>query len=144
MVDQATMNSSRAQAPIEGMRRNMKGFAADLVELTELQLQLLSADFRESQRGITVSTMAIVAGAILALGCVPVALAALALVLMTVTGVSAAVASLIALLTGLIVALGLLWFGWSELRRSVGHFRRTRDEVVRNFRWLKKTLRHSR
>lgn len=141
MADQATLNNGRPMAPAAGMRRSMKGFTADLAELAELQMRLLLADTRQARSGITVSTLALIGGVIVALGCVPVALAALALVLMAAAELSAVGATLIALATGVIIAVSLLFYGWTRGRKSLGRFERSETEFKRNFQWLKTTLR---
>lgn len=142
MVDQATLNGDRPQAPTAGMRRSMKEFTADLAELTELQMRLYLADIRESQCRITVSVLALAIGLVMALGCVPVALATLALFLMSTAEFSAVTASLTALTTGTSIAILLLLIASVEVRKSVRQFKRSNAEFKRNFRWLKKTLRH--
>lgn len=142
MVDQATLNGDRPQAPTAGMRQSMKGFTADLAELTELQMRLYLADVREVQSRITVSAVSLVIAVVMALGCVPVALATLALFLMSTGELSAVMASLIALTTGMALAVSLLLVALIKLKKSAGQFKRSNAEFKRNFKWLKQTLRH--
>lgn len=142
MVDQATLNGDRPQAPTAGMRRSMKGFTADLTELTELQMRLYLADVRAIQSRITISAVALIIGVVMALGCVPVALATVALFLMSTGELSAVTASLIALTIGITIAVSLLLVALVKLKKSVGQFKRSNAEFKRNFKWLKRTLRH--
>ncbi|NQV24171.1 MAG: phage holin family protein [Rhodopirellula sp.] len=143
MADQTTLNNDQPQSPASGMRQSMTDFAADLAELTELQLHLFFADSQQIRKDIGVPIAAFAGGVVVALGCVPVALVTLALVLVAAAGLSPSAAFAIAFGTGMVAAIALLAFGWSKLRRSLSGFERSTFEARRNFQWLKKTLRQT-
>lgn len=147
MVDQTTTRritgDGPAPKPAEAMTRNIAGFGHDIVELTELQLQLLAVDLRESAGKTLVPTGMVMFAGMLALGCFPVALIAMSYLLIG-WGLPFAGAFGLAALVGLIVAGVFLYIGIRSFQNSMDALQRSREEFSRNLTWIKNVLKKSR
>lgn len=140
MVDQTTMNRRFPQTHI---RANLAGLAHDALTLAELQVRLLSVDLREARRGAATALALLVAGGVLALGCVPLLLLGGARLLVELarwpeSGAYAAIGVLAAVL-----ALLILRLGWRRTTRALATVQRSREELLETVRWLKESLRPS-
>ena len=147
MVDQAQITPTgeyrtdgRTELPPQAMARNSASFLADVATLTELQGKLLVVDLREGTNKLIGSVVVLLAGTVIALGCVPVALAALALLLAETTRLSLAASFGIALLVGLVLAAALAIPGLIAVKKGVWMFERSRNEWRRNMQWLRETM----
>ncbi|MEO8495753.1 MAG: phage holin family protein [Planctomycetota bacterium] len=121
------------------MARNVGGFAHDLLALSELQAELLKADTKECVERLIMPIVLLAGAAVLAIGCVPVALAALAFGLVT-AGLSNWLAFLLAAAAGVGLATLVGFVGWRKLCKSPVVFERSKDEFSSNFRWVKRVL----
>jgi hypothetical protein len=83
-------------------------------------------------------------GAALGLACFPVALAALALLLVQVFETSHATGFLLATTVGAILSALLGVSGWLLVRKRMAVLQRSQQELVRNLRWIKKVLERNR
>ena len=126
-----------------GLARDVGEFAHDVLTLAELQAQLFAADVQECGRRVLVPALVLAAGVSLGWACFPIALAALALVLVEVFQSSSAVAFVTTALVGGMVSALCCAIGWSQIRRRVAVLRRSQQELVRNLRWIKKVLERS-
>ena len=133
-------NGSAASLP-RSVAKNARELGHDVVSLAELQLQLLANDCRESARSVVLPGSLILMGATLAAGCVPVALAGTAELLIHGAGLSPAAAFFSVAAAGAIVAGGIALVGWRALRGALRPFRQSRDELNRNVTWIKNMLR---
>ena len=83
MADQATLNggpSAQIHSPLtEGVIGNLAEFGNDTITLAELQGKLLAYDFKEGLGKAIVSMVLAAVGLLLLVGCIPIALAGLAL-----------------------------------------------------------------
>jgi uncharacterized membrane protein YqjE len=147
MVDQTTTRirggNGPAPKPAEAMTRNIAGFGHDIVALTELQLELLGVDLRESVGKTIVPTGLLLFAGMLALGCFPVALIAMSYLLIG-WGLPFAGAFGLSALVGLIVAGIVLYVGVRRFQHSLDALQRSRDEFSRNLTWIKNVLKQSR
>jgi hypothetical protein len=142
MVDQAqiTRENGRTELPPRAVARNTADFFHDVATLGELQARLAAIDLRQGLAKVVVPAVVLAAGALIAMGTVPIALAALALVIAANTELSLAVCFGIALLVGLVLC-GLLTVpAWIYLKGGLDMFQRSRHELDRNVRWVKDTL----
>jgi uncharacterized membrane protein YqjE len=113
----------------------------DVIELTELQGKLFMLDLKKSsQRTRTVLILAIV-GVCFLLGTIPVALMALAHLLMEQLGWTQAAALGVATLVGVGLAAIVLVAAWAIVKSGLISLHRSREELSRNIEWLKSTLR---
>jgi hypothetical protein len=136
-------NGSPQPAP-KALARDVREFAHDVFTLAELQAELFVADMRECGQRVLVPSLVLLGGVALGLACFPIALAALALLLIQVFETSYAAGFLLAFLMGAVVSSLLCAFGWLKLRARIAVLQCSQQELVRNLRWIKKVLVRSR
>jgi hypothetical protein len=143
MVDQTKVNGwpRRAEAPPRAIARSTGELIEDLLTLAELQLRLLVLDVRQGLLRLAIATGAVVAGAVLLLGCVPIAIAATALCLVETTPLTLAQAFGVSLLGGVLLAGGLAATGIVYVRRRLDILKRSRAEWRENAQWFRSALR---
>ncbi|QDU49231.1 phage holin family protein [Gimesia panareensis] len=134
------MIRQNAQNQAPDMKEGLGDLAADLISLSELQIELLAVDSRDAVRESVYPGMLLCLGGGLIMGACPVFVFGLAWWLRDVTGLNLAVACLIVALLALGGAGLLLYFARKGLMHSLGHFKRTRDELRSNTQWIKKIL----
>ena len=147
MADQAPVNQSNGSnllppspASVVG---NIAGFGNDVVTLAELQAKLALIDTKDCISRATTPVVALVAGAVVALGCVPVVLLGLADLIAEAAKISPGVTRL---LVGLVTLGAAAAIGYLSLKAATGSltsFRRTTEELTRNVSWLRSVLVHS-
>jgi len=143
MVDQAQQvnGSGRAEeTPPRAVARSAGELLSDLVTLAELQGRLCMVDAQEGLSRLLWPAIVLAVGIVIALGSVPVALAALALALVEIARVTYAQAFGIALLVGIVLAAGLCGAGVAALRHWSNVFNRSRTEWRQNLKWGKDAL----
>ena len=136
-------NGSPQTAP-QALARDVGEFAHDVLTLAELQAQLFVTDLQECSRRALVPGLVLIAGVALGLSCIPLALAALALLLIQVFETSYATGFLGATIVGAILSALLCVIGWLQVRKRVAVLQRSRQELVRNLRWIKRVLERNR
>ena len=127
-----------------GLARDVGEFAYDVLTLAELQAQLVVADVQQCGQRVFVPGLFLVFGAALGLACFPIALAALALLLVQVFETSYAAGFLIAAVLGAVLSSLVCAIAWSQVRQRAALLGRSQQELVRNLRWIKKVLERSR
>jgi hypothetical protein len=142
MVDQAEVTpvEGRTELPPRAVARGTAEFLHDVATLAELQGKLVVVDFREGISNLMMSVIMVVGGVVVALGCVPVALAALALTIKATTELSYFVCFWIALGAGLALAAALVLPAFFKIKKGINIFERSTAECQRNMRWIKDTL----
>jgi hypothetical protein len=141
MVDQAQQIDGRpAETPPRAVARSTGELLNDLVTLAELQGKLCLVDARDGVNKLLTPAIIFAAGVMIGLGCVPVALAALALALVELVKLTYAQAFGIALLAGIVLAGGLCWGAIGYLRCCFHIFDRTQIEWHQNLKWGKDAL----
>jgi uncharacterized membrane protein YqjE len=138
-----TQNGSPETAP-GALARDVGEFAHNVLTLAELQAQLFAADVQEYGQRVLVPGLVLIGGAALGLACFPIALAALALLLIQVLGTSYATGFLVAAVVGAVLSALLCVIGWFQVRKRLAVLQRSQQELVRNLRWIKKVLERSR
>ena len=128
----------------KALARDVGEFAHDVIMLGELQAQLLVTDMRECSRRVLVPGLVLLCGIALGLACFPIALAALALLLIQVFETSYAAGFLIAVVAGAVLSALLSVIGWFQIRKRAAVLRRSQQELVRNLGWIKKVLKRNR
>lgn len=116
----------------------------DVIELAELQTQLFALDIKSTTQKTRTSLMLAVLGICLLLGSIPVALYALAELLVEQAAWSHAAGFGLATLIGLGLSGGILAAGYIRLTKGLGALQRSREELSRNIAWIKSTLRSQR
>ena len=134
------MTPDGQRSPTEGVRSGFAGLLHDVTTLAELQFKLLAVDAEEASRRAAVPLMCIGAAAVFGLSALPLLLLALAQLLRDQAGWPPALATVVAVAIGLVVAGVLAAAGFLGLKRCLAPFARSRDELNRNVNWLKSSL----
>ena len=146
MDDQAKIDE-RSRTPenaSRGFARGVGDFTHDVLTLAELQAQLLAADIQECRQRVLVPALLLLCGLAVSLACFPVGLTALAFCLVQSYKTSYATAFLIAFIVGTVLGALLSVLGCLHVRKSLAVLRRSQHELIRNLRWIKKVLDHTR
>jgi hypothetical protein len=151
MVDQAQIppasesrSNGRTELPPQAMARDSVSFLGDIATLAELQGKLFVVDLREGTNKLFFSVVLLLGGTVIALGCVPVALATLALLIDELTtSLSPAACFGVALLIGLVLAAALAVPALIAVKKELWMFERSRTEWRKNMQWLKDTMRRA-
>lgn len=133
-----------SESASQGFARGVGTFAHDVLTLAELQAELLAADVRECRQSARIPALLLLCGLAVTISCFPVALTALALFLTRFFETSYACGFLLAFLIGAVVGVALIGVGWFQVSRRVAVLRRSQQELIRNLRWIRKVLDHSR
>jgi uncharacterized membrane protein YqjE len=136
-------NGSPETAP-SALARDVGEFSHDMLTLAELQARLFVTDLQECRERVFVPGLVLLCGAALGLACFPVALAALALLLVQVFETSHATGFLLATTVGAILSALLGVSGWLLVRKRLAVLQRSQQELVRNLCWIKKVLERNR
>jgi len=139
----ADRNAQRETSP-KALALDLREFAHDVYDLAELQGQLLAEDMQECGRRVLAPGLVLLGGIAMGVVCVPIALGALALLLVEALGVSYAMAFLTTAAAGLAASGLMCAFGWSIVRQRASVLKRSQQELVRNLRWIRKVLERSR
>jgi len=145
MVHQAEVNpNGEAHSAEPNVAASFSGLAHDAIELAELQTQLLKLDVQAAARNGGMSVALMVVGACLLLGCVPVALMALAEVFVARWAWTPAAAYGTAAAIGLATSAAAGAAAWYRVRSALASLQRSRDELNRNIAWIKSNLKRER
>jgi hypothetical protein len=143
MVDQTQVRvddkptNGRGELPPRAMARSTGEFLHDVITLAELQGKLLSVDCKNGLQKLLIPIITLVVGLVVAIGCVPVALAALALTIVEFTELTLAASLGISLLVGLVLAAILSVGAYYWLRNGFSFLDRSYYEWTRNVAWAK-------
>lgn len=122
----------------------MGTFAHDALTLAELQARLCAADMRECRQRVMAPLLVLFCGVAMSLACFPVALAALALIVVQAFQTSYAGGFLIACCAGAAIGILLCLVGWRKVSQRASVLKRSQHELIRNLRWIKEVLDRSR
>jgi uncharacterized membrane protein YqjE len=128
----------------QGLARDVSAFANDVLTLAELQSRLLAADLQECSRRGLVPGLVLIVGLTLSLACIPIAMVTIALGLNQFLEISHFTAFLFVAAGGAIGGVLLCAVGWMYVRQRASVLRRSRDEFVRNLRWIKRVVARNR
>jgi len=113
----------------------------DAIELAELQAKLFALDVKETSQSTKTSLILAIVGSCLLLGTIPIALIALAELLIEQLDWSHAVSYGVATLVGILVSAGILATAFARFRSGLSSMKRSREELSRNIAWIKTSLR---
>jgi len=142
MVDQAQVNptNGRTEAPPREVARTTADFLHDMAVLAELQGKLALVDLREGVAKLLFPVGLLAVGAAVALGCVPIAMMAIAFTLQATTTLPVAACFGISLAIGLVLATIIIVAAISALKSNIRIFDRSLAEWRCNSKWAKDTL----
>ena len=147
MVHQAEVNTStngKAKAADPNVAASVTSLAHDAIELAELQLKLLKLDAQAAARNGGMSIALVVVGICLLLGCVPVALFALAELFVAQFGWTRAAAFAASAAVGLALSAGTGTAAWLRVKSALASLERSREELNRNIHWIKSNLKRDK
>jgi len=153
MVDQASLNEpgwpgpalyKREPSAAAGVRDGVGDLLHDVVSLSELQVQLLAVDTRESVDKAKTPIGLLIGGISLALGAIPVLLLSLGEALTLWLGWERALSYLVSGLAGVVIAGVLLYLAWQQTGAVLAVFDRSRVELAENVKWIKYALTRGR
>jgi Putative Actinobacterial Holin-X, holin superfamily III len=136
--------NGKPETATKDMARDVGEFAHNVLTLAELQAQLFVADVQECGQRVLVPGLVLLCGVALGLACFPIALAAVALLVVQVFQTSYAAGFLIAAVVGVALSAPLCVVGWFQVRDRLAVLARSQQELVRNLSWIKKVLERSR
>ena len=141
MIAPQTDYQTRVTSPVAGIVSTAKELASDLVELTELQIQLAKSDGNELIRKSIPSILGLILGATLALSATEMILHGLANLLADQRHLPIGTAQLIvgAVVVGtaaLVMSIAVI-----KLRVALTTFKTSTAQLVKNLDWLKSMIR---
>jgi putative superfamily III holin-X len=137
-----TMNTNgRARAEQPNVATSFSELTHDAIELAELQAQLFALDVKETTQSTKTSLILTIVGSCLLLASLPVALIALAELLVEQLEWSRSAGYGVATLVGIVVSAGILATAYARFRSGLGTLKRSREELRRNIDWIKSSLR---
>jgi hypothetical protein len=144
MVHQAEVNTNGKAKATPNVAASFSHLAHDAIELAELQARLLKLDAQAAARNGGMSIALLVVAACLLLGCVTIALVALAEVLVAEFDWSraagfAAAAGVGFALSGVVGTAALL-----RVKSALAALERSRNELNRNIAWIKSNLKQGK
>lgn len=137
-------NNGSPERRNSNLSSDMGDFVQDLISLTELQAQLFVADVKECTQHGFAPALFLLCGTAIGLACFPIALIAMAFLLVQIFEISYAGGFLIAFLVGTMVSVLLTIVGWVQVCKQLHVLRRSQHELVRNLNWVKKVLERKR
>jgi cytochrome bd-type quinol oxidase subunit 1 len=135
-------HNGRLRTKIPDVAGSVSELTHDVIELSELQAKLLVLDIKRSSRRTRSCLILAVVGICFLLGTIPVALAALAQLLVEQLDWTQSAAFGVAALVGLGLAAIAAGIAWGILKSGLISLERSREEFARNFDWLKSTLKN--
>ena len=143
MDDQTKVDGGQVNGAPEGMVGSIAEFGNDVTSLAELQLKLAAQDFKEVKAKALLPLSLVVAGLVVLLASVPVAIGGLALLVAQVLSISIGGALLLTAVVLMILTGALVAFAGRRLAASFAGFRRSREELIRNVNWIRTVLLYS-
>jgi Putative Actinobacterial Holin-X, holin superfamily III len=122
---------------------NIAEFGDNLLTLTELQARLAALELKQNVAAVKIGTAFVVAGAVLAITSVPIALFGLAELLVSELGMRRGFALLAVAASAFAVAGTCITIAVARLRGSDVGFPLTAEEFARNLNWVRTVLVHS-
>jgi hypothetical protein len=140
---EAKMNANGRYRPdVFNLGGSLSALTHDVIELSELQVDLLRLDLAKSSRRARRCLIFTVVGACLLLASLPVSLFAIAETLVENVGWSRAAAFAAAAAIGLTLGALFAAGAYAMLRNGIISLQRSREELSSNLKWIKSALRN--
>jgi hypothetical protein len=130
-------------SPFVTVARDVSQVAHDFVELAELQAALARIELSGWWKQFILPTVLIVVGSVLGLICLPILLAAAAMQLSVAAEISLPLALLIVGAGTGAMGLVVILVAYTKFKNMRGPLQESRQELSRNLRWIKRTLKGS-
>jgi len=125
-----------------GVTTSFAGLTHDVIELAELQAQLFAVDVKHTTTNVKTSLAMAIVGLCVLLSSLPVALIALAELLVEKLEWTKAAGYGAATLIGLLASVAILGAAYAQFRDGFSALQRSREELNRNVAWIKSSLRN--
>lgn len=138
-----TMRSSNGHTtanPVPDIKERLGDLGADLITLSELQMELLAVDTREATKKAVLPLVLTFVSAGLLLGMFPLALLAFTWWLSDAYQLSRAASALTVVGITLAVSIPLILAATYYFRKIIGLLKRSQSELKNNIQWLKNIL----
>jgi len=122
---------------------NVAEFGEDLLSLAELQTRLAAIEVKQNLEAVRRGAAILVTGSVLALAALPIALAGIAELLVSMLGMNRGAALLAVAAAAFVIAGACIAIAVGRLRGSDMGFPLTREEFTRNLNWLRTVLLYS-
>lgn len=122
--------------------RGLTCLTHDVIELTELQMQLLALDVKDSWEASRTAIVLAIVGVSVLTGAIPVALAAFAELLIAYFRLPLAAGYSVAAIFGMVCASACIAIAWIRVRRGLVGLRQSREELRRNIAAVKACVRN--
>lgn len=126
-----------------GLVGNIAEFGNDVATLAELQAKLAVHDAKDCVGKATLPVIMLVVAGALALGSVPIILLGVASLIVRSSTLAPGAAQLLVGVAAVAIAGVTALIAWQSFGASLGSFRRSREELVRNISWIRTVLVHS-
>jgi len=133
--------NGRHNGKIPNVAASVSDLTHDVIELSELQVQLVTLDAKHSMQKARACLVMAVIGAAMLLGTIPVALLTIAALLVETLEWSYAASAGVATLVGLLITAIVMGVAYGYVKNGLVSFDRSTEELRRNIAWLKSTLR---
>jgi hypothetical protein len=134
--------NGRHRVQMPEVAESVSGLTHDVIELGELQAQLLMSELKKSSQKTRTCLILAIVGVCLLLASIPVALFALAEVLVEQLDWSRPAGFGAAALVGLLVSAVFFGSAYAIVRSGLFSLQRSREEFNQNIAWIKSTLRN--
>jgi len=135
--------ASASEPSATGVVSNVAGFGENLLTMTELQARLSAMELRKNLEAAKTEGAVLLAGSVLAVASLPVALAGIAELLVSELALERGYALLIVAAAALLIAGVCVAIASFRLRRKRFGFPLSAEELTRNLNWLRTVLRYS-
>lgn len=135
MPDQTKVNENGNEDT--SVIQNLSEFASDVISLCELQAKLFAVDGQAALQKVFAPLCILFMGIAVLTGCIPVTLAAIALLITDNSVLTLGQSLLIVVATGFVIGAGVVYSAWSSLSRETSLFSRSLRECDANSRWVK-------
>jgi uncharacterized membrane protein YqjE len=133
--------NGRHNGKVPNVAASVSDLTHDVIELSELQVQLVALDAKHSMQKARACLVMAVIGAAMLLGTIPVALLTIAALLVETLEWSYAASAGVATLVGLVITAIVMGVAYGYVKNGLVSFDRSTEELRRNIAWLKSTLR---
>ena len=134
--------NGRYRVQMPPVAESVSGLTHDMIELGELQAHLLMAELKKSSEKTRICLIFAIVGICLLLASIPVALFALAEILVEQLDWSRSAGFGVAALVGLLVSGVSFGSAYAIVRSGLFSLQRSREEFNQNIAWIKSTLRN--
>lgn len=134
-------HTSSPTHPLAGFMHSVSEMAVDIIEVSELQVQLAKADARLAAQRSVLASVIVIAGACSMLASLPLLALGICSFLVAQFGWEPWQAQILIGILLILVSVGLIALGVYRLRTAMRAFGRSSSELSNNVKWIKQLVR---